>query len=459
MNQKVRAIFKALLSQDKQVHIKLLGDSITHGVGGTGFEQDGEPIVEEFARNPNGYCWANMFKSYMEEHYNCTVTNNACTGTRIEFILRNFETLVDEEDDLIICMIGTNNRHQAVWDKTVYTPSEFVEKFYQNIKILYQKLQDAGKTVIFMANIPASEANENEQRKVFHMEDVHNLYAKASLECGFAFVSLYQLFYAYLTEQGLKVEEFLEDTLHPNDAGYEVMYSLLMEEFGIDKENRRNNMYTKHKWNSEKYFNFNYVKYLPKDFDPEKKYPLVFFLHGAGERGEDLDIAMRHGYMQKVRDEGAEYPFIFIGPQCPHTKYWACYTESLIAFLEDMIVTLPVDEDRVYLTGLSMGGAGTWMLAMACPEKFAALAPVCGSGMVWNGHVLKDIPIMVYHGDQDAIVPLQESVNMVSRINGHGGDAQLKICHHVAHEAWDVAYNGDELWKWLLSKRRNAKEE
>lgn len=237
MNQKVRAIFKELLSQDKQVHIKLLGDSITHGVGGTGFAQDGEPIVEEFARNPNGHCWANMFKSYMEEHYNCTVTNNACTGTRIEFILRNFDTLIEEEDDLIICMIGTNNRHQPVWDKTVYTPAELMEMFYQNIKILYQKFQAAGKTVIFMANIPASEANENAARELFSMEDVHKLYAKASLECGFAFVSLYQLFSTYLTERGLKVEEFLADTLHPNDAGYDVMYSLLMKEFGILQKN------------------------------------------------------------------------------------------------------------------------------------------------------------------------------------------------------------------------------
>ncbi len=233
MNQKVRAIFKELLSKDRYVHIKLLGDSITHGVGGTGFEQDGEPIVEEFARNPKGHCWANMFKAYMEEHYHCTVTNNACTGTRIEFILRNFETLVDEEDDLIICMIGTNNRHQPVWDKTVYTPTELMEMFYQNIKILYQKFQEAGKTVIFMANIPASEANENAAKELFSMGDVHRLYAKASLECGFAFVSLYQLFSAYLTERGLKVEEFLADRLHPNDTGYDVMYSLLMEEFGV----------------------------------------------------------------------------------------------------------------------------------------------------------------------------------------------------------------------------------
>lgn len=213
-------------------------------------------------------------------------------------------------------------------------------------------------------------------------------------------------------------------------------------------------MYTKHKWNSDKYYNFGYVKYLPKDFDPQKKYPLVVFLHGAGERGEDLDHAMYNGYMRKVKEQNAEYPFIFIGPQCPKEKYWGCYTESLIAFLEEMISELPVDEERVYLTGLSMGGTGTWMLAMACPEKFAAIAPVCGSGIIWNAAILKDIPIMVYHGDQDTSVPIHESINMISRVNMHGGDAQLKICHHVGHNAWDMAYDGDELWKWLLSKQR-----
>ena len=76
-------------------------------------------------------------------------------------------------------------------------------------------------------------------------------------------------------------------------------------------------MYTKHKWSSDVHYNFNYVKYLPKDFDGNKKYPLVIFLHGAGERGDDLDLAMRHGYMKYVREEGKEYPFIFVGPQCP----------------------------------------------------------------------------------------------------------------------------------------------
>ena len=111
-------------------------------------------------------------------------------------------------------------------------------------------------------------------------------------------------------------------------------------------------MYTKHKWESDRYYNFGYVKYLPKDYDETKKYPLVVLLHGAGERGEDLDVASRHGFMKHVRESGAEYPFLYVAPQCPEGKFWGCYTESLLAFLDYICETLPVDTDRVYLTGL-----------------------------------------------------------------------------------------------------------
>ena len=210
-------------------------------------------------------------------------------------------------------------------------------------------------------------------------------------------------------------------------------------------------MYTKHKWESDRYYNFNYVKYLPKDYDETKKYPLVFFLHGAGERGEDLDVACRHGYMKHVRESGAEYPFIFVAPQCPDGKYWACYTESLLAFLDYVCESLPVDLDRVYLTGLSMGGTGTWMLAMAAPERFAAIAPICGSGIYWYGGILRDIPVMVYHGDCDETVPIHDSMEMVRSVNKRGGNAQIKVLYGVGHDAWEQAYEGDALYTWLLS--------
>lgn len=212
-------------------------------------------------------------------------------------------------------------------------------------------------------------------------------------------------------------------------------------------------MYTKHKWKSETFYNFNYVKYLPKDYDETKKYPLVFFLHGAGERGDDLDVAMRHGFMKHVREEGKEYPFIFVAPQCPEGKYWGCYTESLIAFLDFICSSLPVNEEQIYLTGLSMGGTGTWMLAMADSERFAAIAPVCGSGIYWYGCALVDTPVYMYHGDCDEIVPIQESISMLKSINKQGGNAQLKICYGVGHNAWDMAYAGDELSNWLLSHK------
>jgi len=209
-------------------------------------------------------------------------------------------------------------------------------------------------------------------------------------------------------------------------------------------------MYTKHKWESDIYYNFNYAKYLPKDFDETKEYPLVLFLHGAGERGDDLDIATRHGYMKYVREEGKEYPFICIAPQCPNDKYWGCYTESLIAFLDYITETLPIDKKRIYLTGFSMGGTGTWMLAMAAPDKFAAIAPVCGSGIYWNTEILRNIPILMYHGDCDDVVPINESVNMLKSIHKNGGNAQLKICYGVGHNAWDYAYTDDFLMNWML---------
>ena len=209
-------------------------------------------------------------------------------------------------------------------------------------------------------------------------------------------------------------------------------------------------MYTKHKWESDIYYNFNYAKYLPKDFDETKEYPLVLFLHGAGERGDDLDIATRHGYMKYVREEGKEYPFICIAPQCPNDKYWGCYTESLIAFLDYITETLPIDKKRIYLTGFSMGGTGTWMLAMAAPDKFAAIAPVCGSRIYWNTEILRNIPILMYHGDCDDVVPINESVNMLKSIHKNGGNAQLKICYGVGHNAWDYAYTDDFLMNWML---------
>lgn len=212
-------------------------------------------------------------------------------------------------------------------------------------------------------------------------------------------------------------------------------------------------MYVQKQWQTDNHHPFYYVEYLPKDYDPAKEYPLVLFLHGAGERVQDPHQAMFHGYMKYVREQGKEYPFIFIAPQCIGNAYWGSYTESLSAFLDFILETYAVDRRRVYLTGLSMGGTGTWMFAMARPNTFAAIMPVCGSGIYWNVANLLKTPIYMVHGDCDTCVPISGSVEMLTSINSRGGNAKLKICYGVGHDAWNYAYTDDSLLEWMLSQR------
>lgn len=216
--------------------IKLLGDSITHGVGGTGFKQSGDRIVRNYARNPEGYCWSNQFKKYLEERFDCSVIINACTGTKIEFVIDYFDTLVDDEDDLIICTIGTNNRH--VYHKTGYKPSreELGTEFYKNIFRLNELLSARGKDYILVANIPASPKNECDHDdfwRILHMDDINAIYKKAQEKLQFPFFSLYDRFSEYLNENQILLDDLLRDGLHPNDRGYDVMYQLIMSEFGF----------------------------------------------------------------------------------------------------------------------------------------------------------------------------------------------------------------------------------
>jgi predicted peptidase len=212
-------------------------------------------------------------------------------------------------------------------------------------------------------------------------------------------------------------------------------------------------MYVQKQWQTDSHHPFYYVEYLPKNYDPTKEYPLVLFLHGAGERVQDPHQAMFHGYMKYVREQGKEYPFIFIAPQCIGNAYWGSYTESLSAFLDFILETYAVDRRRVYLTGLSMGGTGTWMFAMARPNTFAAIMPVCGSGIYWNVANLLKTPIYMVHGDCDTCVPISNSVEMLTSINSRGGNAKLKICYGVGHDAWNYAYTDDSLLEWMLSQR------
>ena len=229
-------LVSSVLQSKEHARIKLLGDSITHGVGGTGFKQNGEPIADKFKRNPDGFCWARLFSELMKEKYGATVVNNACTGTNIQYINRFFDELVDESDDLVICTIGTNNRHQYFKDAPKRTEDEMKNIFRENIGILVGKLRERGTPFILMANIPASAKNEEDGAdhwRIIHMNDINDLYKETSAALDFPLVSIYDAFCDYINENGIELDSLLADGLHPNDEGYRVMFKLITNALGV----------------------------------------------------------------------------------------------------------------------------------------------------------------------------------------------------------------------------------
>lgn len=193
-----------------------------------------------------------------------------------------------------------------------------------------------------------------------------------------------------------------------------------------------------------------YLVYLPPEYkNDDKKWPLVLFLHGSGERGDDLNLVKRHG-PPKLVEQGKDFSFILISPQCPLGQRWDAL--ELSTLLDEVEKIYRVDENRVYVTGLSMGGEGTWKLIMAEPDRFAAAAPVCGrtGSSYLDACKLKNLPIWIFHGAMDDVVSLDESVRMVKALEKCGNDVKFTVYPKANHNAWTETYNNEELYKWLL---------
>lgn len=194
-----------------------------------------------------------------------------------------------------------------------------------------------------------------------------------------------------------------------------------------------------------------YLLYLPENYAEQDSWPLLLFLHGAGERGDDIELVKKHG-PPKLIAEGKNFPFIVVSPQCPRDRWWEPF--ELTALLDVIVDRYNVDADRVYVTGLSMGGFGTWSLAAQTPERFAAIVPICGGGQKIWGRRLRELPTWVFHGAKDAVVPVAMSQEMVDALKQQGGEVKLTVYPQAGHNAWTKTYDNPELYEWLLGQRR-----
>jgi predicted peptidase len=199
-----------------------------------------------------------------------------------------------------------------------------------------------------------------------------------------------------------------------------------------------------------------FLLFLPQGYErSEQRWPLLLFLHGSGERGEDLDRVKVHG-PPKIVQTRKDFPFVVVSPQISEGRKWD--SDELLALLDRLTPQLKIDPDRVYVTGLSMGGFGAWELAMSAPERFAAIAPISGSGDDERACGMKNVPVWAFHGAQDDVVALARGREIVDAVRACGGDVTFTVYPDAGHDAWTRTYENQKLYEWLLAHRRAARE-
>jgi predicted peptidase len=196
-----------------------------------------------------------------------------------------------------------------------------------------------------------------------------------------------------------------------------------------------------------------YLLYLPKvrEESPGGVLPLLLFLHGSGERGNDLTLVKTHGPPHVV-ETGMELPLVVLAPQCPADSSW--HADSLMALVDHTIEHHDIDTKRVYVTGLSMGGYGTWILAGEYPERFAAISTVCAPYASLDPVRLRHTPVWCFHGAMDDVVPVEHAIHMVRRIRDAGGDVRFTVYPDAGHDSWTQTYGQTALYEWFLTHSR-----
>jgi predicted peptidase len=203
-----------------------------------------------------------------------------------------------------------------------------------------------------------------------------------------------------------------------------------------------------------------YLLHLPDSYaaDSAQQWPFILFLHGRGERGTDVEIVRNIG-LPNILDQQPDFPCVILSPQCPNDVRWPTQDANIITLLDTLLPTLRLNPQRVYLSGLSMGGEGAWYFGACYPERFAAVVPVCAriplvEGFPERVSSLKDKPLWAFHGDTDNTNPTDHTLQMISVVKNAGGSPKLTIFPNTDHDCWGKVYNDTALWEWLLGQSK-----
>ena len=198
----------------------------------------------------------------------------------------------------------------------------------------------------------------------------------------------------------------------------------------------------------------NYLLYLPKDYITHKdSFPLIIYLHGGSQRGKDLKKLKAYGLPYLI-DKGYNYNFIIASPQCPDNTYWSRinWFDSLY---NDLSLKYRIDKNRIYVTGISMGGFGTWQVAMDYPDMFAAIVPLCGG---CNDSIdicrINKVPVWTFHGSADTMININETERLVSRLNKCNGNVKYTRIENEGHYIQYLFENKPEIYKWMLENKK-----
>jgi len=198
-----------------------------------------------------------------------------------------------------------------------------------------------------------------------------------------------------------------------------------------------------------------YLLFLPDNYDPAVESPMIIFLHGSGGTGMNID-RLKNRALPNYAEETPDFPFIVVSPQLPK-GLWTKLIDPIEELLDHLTETLPVDVDHLYLTGLSIGGYGTWNYALKYPDRFAAIAPIAGGASLTADRVpedickLKELPIWVFHGEADTVIPPEMNIEVVDALESCGANVKLTLSPDTGHDAWTSAYTNPAFYEWLLS--------